>query len=72
MKFHCYSSDQIDNRGLRIKLVNFTLLSLALFGYIDTFPGWVGRAKLRLKSISAQLKLKLGLGLAIKVVALYD
>ena len=42
MKFHCYSSDQIDNRGLRIKLVNFTLLSLALFGYIDTFPGWVG------------------------------
>ena len=45
MKFHCYSSHQIDNRGLLIKLVNFTLLSLALFGYIDTFPGWVGRAE---------------------------
>ena len=39
MKFHCYSSHQIDNRGLLIKLVNFTLLSLDLFGYIDTFPG---------------------------------
>ena len=41
--------------------MNFILLSLALFGYIDTFPGWVGRAKLRLKPISAQLKLKLDL-----------
>ena len=51
------SSHQIDNRGLHIKLVNFTVLSLALFRLIDTFPGWVGRPKSRIKCISAQLKL---------------
>ena len=62
MKFHCYSAPQIDTRGLVIKLEYFTILILALFGFIDTFPGWtggwVGRAK------SAELKLKLGLSLA--------
>ena len=50
--------------GLLYKLINFALLSLAEFDHFDTFPGWVGGAKLRLKTNSAQLKLKLGLSLA--------
>ena len=50
--------------GLVNRLNNFALLTLAEFDLIDTFPGWVGGAKLSLKTNSAQLKLKLGLSLA--------
>ena len=42
MKFHCYSAPQIDTRGLLIKLEYFAVLSLGLFGFVDTFPGWMG------------------------------
>ena len=42
MKFHCASAPQIDTRGLLIKLEYFAVLSLGLFGFVDTFPGWTG------------------------------
>ena len=36
--------------GLLIDLINFALLSLAVFGHFDTFPdGWVGGGKIKNK-----------------------
>ena len=33
-----------------LDLINFTLLSLAVFGHFDTFPdGWVGGGKIKNK-----------------------
>ena len=51
MKSNCYLAPQIDNRGLIIRLEYFTVLSLALFGFVDTFPvGWVGgQSKMKIK-----------------------
>ena len=51
-------------------MINFALLSLAVFGHFDTFlDGWVmgGRVegKLSIKTNSAKLKLMLRLSLAI-------
>ena len=55
--------------GLLNKLINFALLCMAEFDHFDTFPGWVGGAKLRLNTNKAQLKLKLGQSLAKSAAA---
>ena len=66
MKFHCYSAPQIDTRGLVIKLEYFTILILALFGFIDTFTGgWVGgQSKIKIKDhlspVEAEIRAELG------------
>ena len=39
MEFKVYSLMIL---GLRNKLINFALLSMAEFDHFDTFPGWVG------------------------------
>ena len=62
--YHWNSSKKIEILDLHINIIHFALQCLAWFGLFDTFPGWVGRAKPRLKTISAQLKLKFGLSLA--------
>ena len=65
MKFHYYSAPQIDPRGLVIKLEYFTILILALFGFIDTFPRWMGgwskiKIKDHLSPAEAEIRAELG------------
>ena len=69
MKFHYCSAHQLDIRGLLIKLEYFTVLSLALFGYVDTFPEWVGgwkggqskiKIKVQLSPAEAEIGTELG------------
>ena len=62
MKFHCYSAPQIDTRGLVIKLEYFTILILALFGFIDTFPGGRvgGWSKIKIKDHLSPAETEIG------------